>query len=56
MIDSLDAFSVFEAAVVDDCTYDWLERRVEGLDLRTGNLIMGISWDTLTDTLDSNEL
>ena len=40
LIDSLDAFSVFEATVVDDCMYDWLERRVEGLDLRTGNLIM----------------
>jgi len=43
LIDSLDAFSVFEATVVDDCMYDWLERRVEGLDLRTGNLIMCIS-------------
>ena len=43
LIDSLDAFSVFEAAVVDDRTYDWLERRVEGLDLCTGNLIMCIS-------------
>jgi len=43
LIDSLDTFSIFEAAIVDDCTYDWLERRVEGLDLRTGNLIMCIS-------------
>ena len=43
LIDSLDALSVFDAAVVDDCTCDWLERRVGGLDLRTGNLIMYIS-------------
>jgi len=43
VIDSLDALSVFEAAVVDDHTRDWVERRVGGLDLRTGNLIMYIS-------------
>ena len=43
LIDSLDALSVFEAAVVDDRTRDWAERRVGGLDLRTGNLIMYIS-------------
>ena len=46
LIDSLDALSVFEAAVVDDYTLDWVECRVGGLDLRTGNLIMYISWDT----------
>jgi len=46
LIDSLDALSVFDAAVVDDCTRDWLERRVGGLDLRTGNLVIYISWDT----------
>jgi len=46
LIDSLDAFSVFEAAAVDNYTYVLLERRVEGLDLRTDNLIMCISWDT----------
>jgi len=40
LIDSLDAFSVFRAAVVEDCTYERPECRVEGLDLRTGNLIM----------------
>ena len=43
LIDSLDALSVFEAAVVDDHTRDWVERRVGGLDLRTGNPIMYIS-------------
>ena len=43
LIDSLDALSVFNAAVVDDCTCDWLERRVGGLDLRMGNLVMYIS-------------
>ena len=46
LIDSLDALSVFEAAVVDDYTHDWVEHRVGGLDLRKGNLIMYISWDT----------
>ena len=43
LIDSLDVLSVFEATVVDDRTRDWLERRVGGLDLRTGNLVMYIS-------------
>ena len=43
LIDSLDALSVFEAAAVDYHTRDWVERRVGGLDLRTGNLIMYIS-------------
>ena len=46
LIDSLDAFSVFEAAAVDDYTYNRLERRVEGLDLCTGDLIMCISLGT----------
>jgi len=46
LIDSLDALSVFEAVVVDDYTRDWVERRVGGLDLRTGDFIMYISWDT----------
>jgi len=43
MIDSLDALSVFEAAVVDDCTRDWVIRRIRDLDLRTGDLVMYIS-------------
>jgi len=43
LIDSLDALSVFVASVVDGCMRDWLERRVGGLDLHTGNLIMYIS-------------
>jgi len=46
LIDSLDALSVFEAAVVDDYTRDWEEHRVGGLDLRSGDLVMYISWDT----------
>ena len=40
LIDSLDAFSVFGAAVVEDYTYARPERRVKGLDLRTGNPVM----------------
>ena len=40
LIDSLDALSVFEAAVVDDYTRDWVERRFGDLDLRTGDLVM----------------
>ena len=43
LIDSLDTLSVFEAAVVDDRTREWVERRVGGLDLRTGNLVIYIS-------------
>jgi len=43
LIDSLDVLSVFEAAVVDVYTRDWIERRAGGLDLRTGNLIMYMS-------------
>jgi len=43
LIDSLDALTVFEAAVVDDRMRDWVERRVGGLDLCTGNFIMYIS-------------
>jgi len=43
LIDSLDALSVFEAAAVDDYTRDWVERRVGGLDLRTGDFVMYIS-------------
>ena len=43
LINSLDALSVFDAAVVGDYTRDWVERRVGGLDLRTGDLVMYIS-------------
>ena len=43
LIDSLDALSVFEVAVIDDHTHDWVERRVGGFDLRTSNLVMYIS-------------
>ena len=46
LLDSLDALSVFEAEVVDDYTRDCVEHRVGGLDLRTYNLVMYISWDT----------
>jgi len=43
LIDSLDALSVFEATVVDDHTRDGVVRRIGGLDLCTGDLIMYIS-------------
>jgi len=43
LIDSLDTLSVFEAVAVDDYTRDWVERRVGGLDLRRGDLVMYIS-------------
>jgi len=43
LIDSQDALSVFETMAVEDRTCDWAERRVGGLDLRTGILIMHIS-------------
>ena len=46
LIDSLDALTVFEAAVVDDRTCDWVERRVGGLDSRTGFLVMHVGQDT----------
>jgi len=46
LIDSLDAISVFEAAVVDDRAYVRPERRVEGLDPHTGNLVMCIGEGT----------
>ena len=43
LIDSQDALSVFETMAIEDRTYDWVERRVGGLDLRTGILVMHIS-------------
>ena len=43
LIDSLDALSIFEAAVIDDYMRDCVEHRVGGLNLCTGNLIMYIS-------------
>ena len=46
LIDLLDAISVFEVAVVDGSAYVRLERRIEGLDLRTGNLVMHIGEGT----------
>ena len=46
LLDSIDAPSVFEAEGVDDYTRDCVERRVWGLDLRTDDLVMYISWDT----------
>ena len=46
LIDSLDAISVFEVAAVDGGTYVRLERRIEGLDLRTDNLVMRIAEGT----------
>jgi len=46
LIDSLDAISVFEVAVVDGSAYVRLERQIEGLDLRMGNLVMHIGEGT----------
>ena len=46
LADSLDAFSVLEAAVVDDRMRDWAERRVGGLELHMDNPDMDISWGT----------
>jgi len=46
LTDSLDATSVFEAAVVDDRARDWAERRVGGLELCMDGLDMDISWGT----------
>ena len=46
LIDSLDAISAFEVATVDGGAYVRSERRIEGLDLRTGNLIMRIGEGT----------
>jgi len=43
LIDSLDTLSIFEAVAVDDYTCDWVERRVGGLDLCMGDLVMHIS-------------
>jgi len=43
LIDSLDALSIFEAAVIDDHTRDGAVRRIGGLDLRAGDLIKYIS-------------
>ena len=43
LVDSQDALSVFEATVVEDRAYDWVGRRVVGLDWRTDVLDMHIS-------------
>ena len=43
---SLDAIFVFEAATVDGGACVRLGRRIKGLDLRTGNLIMRIAEGT----------
>ena len=46
LIDSLDAISVLEVTAVDGSAYVRLERRMESLDLRMGNLIMHIGEGT----------
>ena len=46
LIDSQDALSVFETMAVEDRTFDWVERRVRGLDLRMDVLDIDISWGT----------
>jgi len=37
---------VFETMAIEDRTYDWVEHRVGGLDLRTDILDIDISWGT----------
>ena len=44
LVDSQDALSVFEAAVVEDRAYNCVGRRVGDLDLRTDILVIDISW------------
>ena len=46
LVDSLDALSMFEATVAGDRVYNWVGRRVGGLDLRTDILAMHVSWGT----------
>ena len=46
LIDSLDTLSVFEAVAVDNCTRDWAEHRVGGLELCMDNPDMDICWGT----------
>jgi hypothetical protein len=43
LVDSQDAISVFEVTVVEDRAYDWVGRRVGGLDLRTDVLDKPVS-------------
>ena len=42
LVDSWDALSVFDATVIEDRVYDWVGRRVGGLDLRTDVLDMHV--------------
>ena len=44
LVDSQDALSVFEATVAGDRAYNYVGRRVGGLDLRTNILVMDVSW------------
>ena len=46
LVDSQDALSVFEAAVVEDRAHSWVGRRIRGLDLCTDILDKDISWGT----------
>jgi len=46
LIDSQDALSVFEAAVVEDHAHNWVGRRIGDLDLCTDILDIDISWGT----------
>ena len=43
LIDSQDALSVFESMAIENRVYNWVGRRVGGLDLRTDILVMHIS-------------
>ena len=46
LVDSQDALSVFEAAVVEDRAYNWVGCRIGGLDLCTDILVIDISLGT----------
>ena len=37
---------MFEVMAVEDRTRDWVEHQIGSLDLRTGILVMHISWGT----------
>ena len=43
LIDSQDALSVFESMAIENRAYNWVGRRVGGLDLRTDIPVMHIS-------------
>ena len=53
LVNSQDALSVFEAAVVEGRAHNWTRRQIGGLDSCMDNLDKDISWVPLTDILDT---